>query len=117
MIPFEHQREQLERGERLAARLEPIDNLLVWVLVCPFKVNPETGLSTLNAQGEPWRFRVRHFGIPKDFDYYNYDLHPEYITNFRNEIVGSIEQVEQLVSQIVDDVDKLVYPRDCKCPL
>ena len=107
----------LHSGECLACRTEPINDLACWLVITPFKINPETGMSTLNAPSEPWRYRVRHFGILADFDYTNYDLHPEYVTNFTNEIATSVEQIGELVANIIDDSSSLVHSRNCDCPL
>jgi transcription termination factor NusB len=74
-------------------------------------------MSTLNAPGESWQFRVRHFGVDAKFDYDNYDLDPEYVTNFLNKVVDSVEQIELLISPIVDNADSLVEPRECGCPM
>jgi hypothetical protein len=109
--------EKLKSGEDLAYRDKSQDSLSCWLMITPFKIHPETGMATLNAPGEPWKFRVRHFGIPQDFDYDNFDLHPEYVTNFINQVVVSLEQVERLISPIVQDPERLVEPRDCECPM
>ena len=108
---------KLKSGEDLAYRDKREGDLSFWLMITPFKIHPETGMATLNAPSEPWQFRVRHFGIPKDFDYNNFDLHPEYVTNFINEVVTSIEKVEQLFSPIVENPELLVEPRDCECPM
>lgn len=108
---------KLSTGNDLACRTIPKNGLKCWIMITSFKIDPETGMSTLNAPGQPWQYRVRHFGIPYDFDYNSYDLHPEYVTNFVNQVVASVEQVEELISPIVDDPGSLVEPRDCECPM
>ncbi len=108
---------KIDSGLRLACRTNAKFGLNCWIMITPFKIDPETGMSTLNAPGVPWQFRVRHFGIEASFDFDKYDLDPEHVTNFLNKVVDSIAEVEQLISPIVSNSDSLVEPRDCGCPI
>ena len=107
----------LHSGECLACRIPSLPEIKCWLSITPFQIHPETGMATLSAPAEPWIYRVRHFGIPADFDYFNYDLHPEYITNYTNEVVTSIRQIHEAVAPIVSEFNLLVESRECACPL
>lgn len=107
----------LHSGVCLACRTEKSSDRWSWLLITPFKIDPETGMSTLNACDEPWQYRIRHFGIPVGFDYSNYDLHPEYVKNYLNEVVLSVVQIENVIDRIIVDSNRLVESRSCDCPL
>ncbi len=107
----------LHTGNRLACRTPARSGLKCWLSITPFKINPETGMSTLNAPSEPWQYRIRHFGIPNDFDYFNYDLHPEYVTNYANEVVHSIRHIENSVMLIINNLGDLDRSQNCDCPM
>ena len=107
----------LDSGNYVAASLTPEEDLKRWLVIFPFKVNPETGMTTLNAPSEPWKYRIRCIGIPQDFDYDTYDLHDEYITSFEDAVVESMGEVEAIVERWIENPDVLEDPRKCDCPI
>jgi hypothetical protein len=107
----------LNEGHSLACRTELRDDLNCWLVVIPFKIDPETGLSTLRNVASDWHYCVRHFGIPSDFDHRKYDLHSEYETNFIRKVLRTIPEVEKLLSTVIENFDVLEETRKCNCPI
>jgi len=106
----------LENGEVVAAMLPDADEMKRWIAIFPFKVDPETGMSILTGNS-PWRYRIRCFGIPIDFDWIKYDLHEEYIQNYENTVVDQQKDLIEVVSRWLDDLANLSRANAAKCPI
>ena len=116
MLP-ERTTDLLNAGEYVAASLPPSDGLRRWIAVFPFKVNPLTGMTTLNAPSEPWKYRVRCVGLSPNFDYENYDLHDEDLTSYEDSVVEDLASVEEIASRWLEELESLEDPRKCDCPI
>ena len=74
-------------------------------------------MSTHTASTAPWRYQIGHFGIPNDFDYLNYDLHPEYVTEFLNKLAHDLSRAEEELQNVIGDLSQLKEWRECDYPL
>ena len=109
--------QKLNDGTDLGALLGDFGNERRWLTLTPFKIHPETGIPTLNAPDQPWRYRIRCFGLPKDYDYDNYDVHEENLNNHENVVLESLEDVERVVKKWVDDISVLSEQIQGGCPI
>lgn len=109
--------DRLVSGEPVAARLPAAEEINRWIVVFPFKIHPETGMPTIYASSKPWQYRIRCIGVPADFDYYEFDLHDEYITSYEDSVVRGLDEVETGVLRWLESVSELSDPRECECPI
>jgi hypothetical protein len=110
-------RQKLDQGIPLYALLGDFDGERRWVVIAPYKIDPETGMSTRNAPGQPWKYRVRCFGLPVDCDYENYDIHEEYLNNFENVVHDDMETALSTVAKWLSDVGLLSEQLADGCPI
>mgnify|MGYP001417924343 CR=1 FL=1 len=101
----------------IAADLAPVGHVKRWIVVCPFQIDPLTGMSTISHPTANWFYRVRCFGLPEEFDQDNYDVHEEDLINYENVVVSSLEEVESVLSQWIDKNTEFKEGRLSTCPL
>jgi hypothetical protein len=110
-------REQLDNGCRLMALLGDFGDERRWIAITSFKIDPETGMSTRKGEGIPWKYRVRCFGLPVSYDYLNYDVHEENLTNYVNTVFDDIDAALAEVATWLGDVALLKDQLPDGCPI